>query len=153
MRYLIVTVIAMILAIACGTACAKSAYQSEEEAASSAQAAFEEILDLWRDGRYDDLYDRTQLSGKVAREDFARRLEDASTKPACCWQKLQDVTVHVENNDFAVVRAKIGLEGDGDISYKTRSYKLVRERNVWRISQADLFYLAGAKKKRSGKKR
>src|SRR5512137_436337 len=56
---------------------------------------FEEILDLWRDGRYDDLYARTRPGGKITRESFRARLAAAPLRPACCWEKLQDVTVRV----------------------------------------------------------
>ena len=150
MKLFLAAVVAFILTINSEAALARGQQQTDAEAVTSVKAAFEEILDLWRDARYDELYERTQRSGKVAKEDFANRLENSTTKPACCWQKMQDVSVHVENNDFAVVRAKIGLEGDGDIKFKTRSYKLVREGNTWRISQSDLISLAGAKKTKKG---
>jgi hypothetical protein len=150
MKYFAAALAILVLTMTCETAFAKSAYQTDSEAASSAKASFEQILDLWREGRYNDLYERTQRSGKSAKEDFAKKLENGTFKPACCWQKMQDVSVHIENDDFAVVKAKIGLEGGGDITFKTRSYKLVREGDVWRISQSDLFALAGAKKSKKG---
>jgi hypothetical protein len=148
MKYFITLLVTLIMAVSSMNAFARSAYQTDSEASSAAKAAFEEILDLWRADRYDDLYDRTQHGGKTAKEDFARKLGNATFKPACCWQKMQDVSVHVENDDIAVVRAKVGLEGDGDIQYKTRSYRMVKEGDVWRISQSDLFSLAGAKAKK-----
>jgi hypothetical protein len=153
MNYLLVVITVIILTFTGGDASARNSYQSEEEASNSAKASFEQILDLWRDGRYDDLYERTQRSGKTAKEDFGRKLENGTYKPACCWQKMQDVSVHLENDAFAVVRAKIGLENGSDVTYKTRSYKLVREGDAWRISQSDLFSLAGAKKATKGHKK
>jgi hypothetical protein len=153
MKFIAAALAILVLTMACDAAFAKNSYQTDTEAISSARAAFEQILDLWRDGRYNDLYELTQRSGKSAKEDFAKKLENGSYKPACCWQKMQDVSVHIENDDFAVVRAKIGLEGGGDTTFKTRSYKLVREGDVWRISQSDLFSLAGAKKSKKGKRK
>lgn len=149
MNYFLAVITVIILTVTAGDAAARNSYQSDEEASRSVKASFEQILDLWRDGRYDDLYERTQRSGKTAKEDFGRKLESGTYRPACCWQKMQDVSVHIENNAFAVVRAKIGLEANGETTYKTRSYKLVREGDVWRISQSDLFSLAGAKKKKN----
>lgn len=146
MNYFTAVITVIILSLCSGTASARNSYQSDGDAESSARAAFESILDLWRDGRFDQLYERTQRSGKKAKEDFVRKMENGVYRPACCWQKMQDVTVHIENGDFASVRAKIGLEGGSDITYKTRSYKMVREGDVWRISQSDLLSLAGAKK-------
>jgi hypothetical protein len=148
MKHFLTAATVFVLTLCSGISFAKSVYQSDAEASSSARADFETILDLWRDGRYDDLYERTQRSGKTAKEDFSLKLGNATYKPACCWQKMQEVSVHIENNDFATVRAKIGLEGSGEIKFKTRSYKLVREGNVWRISQSDIFSLAGAKAKK-----
>ena len=131
----------------------KTLYRTDAELSDEARQAFGEILDLWRDGRYDELFERTRASGKLAREDFARRLENAPRKPACCWQKLQDVSVRVEKDNKVEVRAKVGLEGGGDIEFKTRSFKLVKERDRWRISQADLFSLAAAKARKRHKHR
>jgi hypothetical protein len=153
MKNLLIVFVLAIAAFFTSDASARSAYHSDAELSSSARSAFEEILDLWRAGSYDQLYDRTRLSDKTAREDFVAKLENASHKPACCWQKLQDVTVHVENDDMAVIRAKVGLEGTSGVTYKTRSYRLIRERDHWRISQADIFSLAGAKKAKKGSRR
>lgn len=130
---------------------ARSSYQSDAELSSSAKSAFEEILDLWRAGSYDELYNRTRTGDKTPKEDFAARLESASQKPACCWQKLQDVSVHVESDDIALIRAKVGLEGSSGVKFKTRSFRLVRERDQWRIAQSDLFSLAGTKKAKKTK--
>jgi len=49
---------------------------------------FEKILDLWRDGRYADLYERT-TGGKEGKERFAKMLASAPLKPSCCWEKMQ----------------------------------------------------------------
>lgn len=150
MKNLLIIFVLGITAFFASDASARSAYQTDAELSSSARSAFEEILDLWRAGSYDQLYDRTRLTDKMAKEDFAAKMETASQKPACCWQKLQDVSVHVENDDIAVIRAKVGMEGASGVKYKTRSYRLTRERDRWHISQADLFYLAGAKKAKKG---
>lgn len=153
MKYFITTLTFLVLTISSTVSFARSSHQSDAEAATAARADLERTLDMWRNGEYDDLYERTQRSGKTAKEDFASKLENATYKPACCWQKIQDVTVHIENATFAVVRAKIGLEGSGEVIYKTRSYKLVREGDVWRVSQTDLFSLAGAKKARKSSRK
>jgi hypothetical protein len=149
-KYFLLLVAIALVYLSPGTADARSSYQTESELSSSARSAFEEILDLWRAGRYDELHKLTQISGKVAKEDFASRLENAGNKPACCWQKMQDVSVQIENDDIAIIRAKVGLEGNGEIKYKTRSYRLVRDGGHWRISQSDIFALAGAKKGKKG---
>ena len=54
---------------------------------------FETILDLWRDGRFAELYDRTYAAGSRSRESFLRKMSLADRRPACCWEKMQEVKV------------------------------------------------------------
>jgi hypothetical protein len=113
-----------------------------------ARKGFEQILDLWRDGKYGELYDRTTGSGKESRERFADRLADAPLKPACCWEKMQDVTVIARHADTVTIRARIGLEGGMGSEYRTRSFRLVREDGVWKASRSDILELSGGAKKK-----
>ncbi len=125
-------------------------YLTEKEIKGEAERGLGEILDLWRDGKYDDLYDRTLAGGKQTKEDFVGRLSAAPFRPACCWEKLQEVRSVVKNDSTVVIRAKVGLEGGTGSSAKTRSFKLVKEEGVWLISQADILSLSGdSHKKRS----
>lgn len=127
---------------------AKTKYMPDEEVRTEARQGFEKILDLWHDGKYLELYERTTRSGKDTREGFAARLADAPLKPACCWEKMQEVSVSVKKENTVSVRAKIGLEGTMEKEFKTRSFKLVKEDGVWKISRSDLFSLSGASKKK-----
>ena len=110
---------------------------------------FEKILDLWRDGRYADLYERT-TGGKEGKERFAKRLASATRKPACCWEKMQEVRVSLKSDRAATVRARLGFEGNvSGTDFVTKGIKLKREDNVWVISQTDLFSLANLAKKKT----
>ena len=121
-----------------------SRFSSNEELKVEAERAFAQALELWRDGRYAQLYDRSK--GRETREDFARRLASARLRPSCCWEKMQDVSVRLDGDSVAVVRAKLGFEGRGDTEYKTGSFRLVREDDVWLLSRSDIFSLAGGRK-------
>lgn len=134
---------------------AKTPYLSAEELQAEAQKGFGEILDLWRDGRYDALYDRTTAGGKGSKEQFAQRLAAAGKKPACCWEKMQEVRVSVKNDYTVTIKAKVGMEGEGaGTSYATRSFRLQKEEGVWCISQSDILSLAGeGKEKKSSRKK
>ena len=131
----------------------KTPYLPDEELKTGARQGFEQILDLWREGKYGDIYERTTLSGKETKERFTARLAAAPLKPACCWEKMQDVTVSAKGDSAVVVRAKVGLEGSGGTEFKTRSFKLVREDGRWKMSQTDILTLSGAAKKKSGHKK
>ncbi len=121
---------------------------SDDEVKAEAQQGFGEILELWHNRKFDELYDKTLAGGKQTRKGFAARLATAPRRPACCWKQMQEVKVTVKNDANVVVRAKIGLEGVGDTSYKTGSFKLRKEGGVWRISRGAILSLAGASKKK-----
>jgi hypothetical protein len=110
---------------------------------------FEKILDLWRDGKYNDLFERTG-TGRESREHFAKKLESAPRKPACCWEKMQEARVSVKSEREAMVRARLGFEGSiPGTDYVTKAIKMKKEDGVWLISQSDLFNLAAVTKKRA----
>jgi hypothetical protein len=109
----------------------------------------ETILDLWRDGKYDDLFERT-AGGKDSRELFTRKLVSAPRRPACCWEKMQDTQVSLKGEQVAMVRARLGFEGSipGTV-FVTKRIKLNKEGGLWTISQSELFSLANLSKKRT----
>jgi hypothetical protein len=110
---------------------------------------FEQILDLWHDGKYYDLFERTATS-RESREQFAKRLASAPRKPACCWEKMQEPRVTLKSATAAVVRVRLGFEGSlPGTEYVTKGIKMKKEDGVWMISQADLFSLANLSKKRA----
>ena len=113
---------------------------------------FEEILDLWREGKYVELYDRTSASGRETREAFAGRLAAAPLKPACCWEKLQEVSVSLKSDTYATLRGRIGFDGPGNTEYKTKAIRLRKEGGVWRVTRSELFNLAEAGKKKRAKR-
>ena len=147
----------LLLAASMCTVCpaqGKTTAMTGDEVKAEAERGLGEILELWHNKKFDDLYEKTLSSGKQTKKSFAGRLSAAPFRPACCWQQMQDVKVTVKNDDYVVIRAKIGLNGAGDTEYRTRSFKLRREGGVWRISRSDILSLAGAsKKKRNGNKR
>ena len=118
MRNLALVLILILSLFATGAAWGKTSYQSAEELKSSSERGFGEILDLWREGKYDELYDRTLAGGKQTKEGFIGRLSSAPLRPACCWEKLQEVRVTMKTDDAAVIRAKVGLEGGGETVQK-----------------------------------
>ena len=148
MGKLVVILMLAVSLFAAGSAQGRSPYQGEEELTSGAERGLGEILDLWRGGRYEELYDRTLIGGKQSKEEFIGRLAAAPSRPACCWEKLQEVRATLKNDDTVAIRAKVGLDGGVGTTFKTRDFRLVLEDGVWRISQAEILTLAGA----SGKK-
>jgi len=132
--------------------CAGPGPRAAGQAASTAEIRrdFETVLDLWREGRYSDLYDRTVVSGRQSRESVTRKLSVAERRPACCWEKLQEVRVSQEQGDSAVLHARVGIEnGAGMTEYCTRVFRLRREEGIWKPALSDILALAGSVRKRS----
>ena len=109
---------------------------------------FEQILDLWRDGKYEQLFEHT-AEGRDSKELFAKKLASAPRRPACCWEKMQEVRISLTGERTALVRARLGFEGNvSGTEFVTRGIKLKKENGTWIISQSDLFSLADFSRKR-----
>ncbi|QXE90489.1 hypothetical protein KP001_19105 [Geomonas subterranea] len=109
---------------------------------------FETILDLWRDGRYDDLYQHTS-GGRDGKEKFAGRLSSAPRKPACCWEKIQEPKVSLKSGSSAIVQARLGFESSTPgTEFVTTSIHLRKEAAGWSISQSELYSLADLSNKK-----
>ena len=147
--------ICILLVMAMASVCSarvKTDIRAPDEVKAEAEREFGEILELWHGRNWGALYDRTFSSGAQTRESFIGRISAAPCRPACCWQQKQEVAVTVKKGEKVVIRAKIGLEGVGDIQYRTGSFKLRKEHGVWRMSRSDLLSLAGAVKKTGWKR-
>lgn len=108
-----------------------------------------DTLDLWREGRYEQLYDSLSNRGSVTRERFVADMRSTTIRPACCWQKIQNFRVVREKRAEATVYARVTLEGTpGPVDSSTRDFKLSREDDGWKMRLHDILSLAGI----SGKK-
>lgn len=123
----------------------------EDEIKAEVQRSFEGILDLWRDGKYNDLYERTIAGGKQSKESFIKTLSTSLRKPACCWEKMQDVKVKLGYDDTATIKAKLGFKDGGATEFSTREIKMSKDEGVWKVSMSDILSLAGASKKKGDK--
>lgn len=115
-----------------------------ESASSPQEQAMSDTLDLWREGRYEQLFDTLAGRGSTSKERFVMKMRGTSIRPACCWQKLEQFKLVKEQSESARVYAKIGLEGTSSVSLSsTREFKLVREDDGWKMLMKDILGLAG----------
>jgi hypothetical protein len=128
--------------IPCGSHAAEPG-GNREQVAVEARRGFEEILDLWRDDRWDELYDRlipSHGSGKYA---FVDQLNHSARRPACCWEKIQEGSVTFIDPHTASITARLGIEVEGvGTRFVTRTFRLVKEGGVWKLPEADIITLA-----------
>jgi len=109
------------------------------------EQSMSDVLDLWRDGRYEQLYEHLAHRGKTSKEQFVKRMRDTSIRPACCFQKLERFKVLNEKRTEATVYAKVGLEGVPNVAESsTREFKMTHEENIWKMQLADVLSLSGA---------
>ena len=108
------------------------------------EKSMSDTLDLWRDGRFELLYDHLAHRGKTSREQFVNKMRNTSIKPACCFQKMENFRVLNEKRTEATVYVKVGLEGAPNMTdSSTREFKLTHEENIWKLQLKDVFALAG----------
>jgi hypothetical protein len=150
MRKLVLALTFFLLACVAVPVSAKKSPPPDKDMQSEVSAGFGEILDLWRDGKYEELYLRTTRTGKQSRESFLNRLSSCGRRPACCWEKLQEVSVTAKSSAKAAVHAKVGMERrDGYTEYVTRRFAMEKEDGIWKISMSDIVSLAGKGRKNS----
>lgn len=125
------------------------------EADSLLEKSMSDTLDTWREGRYEQLFEQLAHRGKTSRETFVRMMRDSTTRPACCWQKMEHFRVLNEKRTEATVYVKIGLEGTpGGAESATREFKMTHQEGVWKMQLADVLSIAGVTGSRgSGTKR
>jgi len=99
---------------------------------------FKNIISLWKDKRFDDLYDcgdRKSHTG-MAREDFRKRMEGKGRELATSWETVRDIQVDVKNATLAYVTARIGYrpKQGGETRIRTETYEMKFETGTWRIN-------------------
>ncbi|MBC7961574.1 MAG: hypothetical protein H7Y05_01375 [Steroidobacteraceae bacterium] len=121
------------------------------EQVSILEQSMSETLDLWREGRYEQLFERLAHRGRTSREVFVKKMRDTSIRPACCWQKMEKFRILNEKRTEATVYAKLGLEGTATpADSSTREFKLTHEEGIWKMQLADVFSIAGVTGKKTG---
>jgi len=110
-----------------------------------------ETLDTWRDGRYELLFEQLAHRGKTSRETFVNKMRESTTRPACCWQKMEHFRILNEKRTEATVYVKVGLEGaPSSADSVTREFKMTHMDGVWKMQLADILSIAGADGKKKG---
>lgn len=142
--------VAVLVGIVCfaGTVRDLPAASADSGVEAEVKRDMESALGLWRDGRYDDLYEQVVPGGKQSKETFIRKLQVSTRRPTCCWDKVQEVRVTVKSGTTATVRARLGFEEGVGTEYLTRTFKVVKQGDTWRLAQADVVSLAGSVKKK-----
>lgn len=121
-----------------------------DESASVLEQSMSETLDLWREGRYEQLFERLAHRGKTSREVFVKKMRETTIRPACCWQKMENFKVLNEKRTEATVYVKVGLEGTASPAHSsTREFKLTHQEGIWKMQLADIFAISEVTRKKT----
>jgi hypothetical protein len=100
------------------------------------------ILSLWKDGKYNELYDHGDQRSRRAinREDFEHRMRKKGIGLASSWETLRDIQVDVESATLAYATVKIGLKPTrgGETKFRTETYRMPFEKGMWKIDLAKI---------------
>ncbi|HKZ17595.1 MAG TPA: hypothetical protein VJ161_09065 [Geobacteraceae bacterium] len=119
--------------------------RSDQFFVAEARQGLSEILALWRNEMFEELYLHTVPSGKQGRYHFLERMVNSLRKPACCWQQLQDVEAAYVSPDRVILIATVGMELDGaGIEFSRQSFNLTRVGGIWKVPTAEIITLADA---------
>lgn len=114
------------------------------ETESPLEKCMSDTLDTWREGRYELLFEQLAHRGKTSRETFVIKMRESTTRPVCCWQKMEHFKILNEKRTEATVYVKIGLEGTpGGAESTTREFRLTHQEGVWKMQLADVLSIAG----------
>lgn len=127
------------------SAFAGSSRLTDAEIMAAAQQGFSEILDLWRDENFELLYTRTIPSGSYDKYYFLDRMVNSIRRPACCWEKMQDVRASYVSRERVTLIARVGMEMDGaGVKFFTKNFDLIRVDGVWKIPMGEILSFAEA---------
>jgi dTDP-4-amino-4,6-dideoxygalactose transaminase len=131
--------------------CGGAAFAADPE--SPLEKDMSASLDVWREGKYEQLFEQLAHRGKTSKETFAKKMRETTIRPACCWQKMENFKVLNEKRTEATVYVKIGLEGTPNAAESvTREFKLTHQDGEWKMQLADVMSIARASGKKTATK-
>lgn len=103
---------------------------------SSAEEALKEVISLWKDGKYEELYEYGYRTNQVSlsKENFIRRMKNRSWELSTAWETIRDVEADVVSPRSVYVRARLGFrrKTGGETKFVTETFQMTMEGDRWR---------------------
>jgi len=103
---------------------------------SSAREALKEVISLWKDGKYEELYEYGYRTNQVSlsKENFIRRMKNKSWELSTAWEAVRDVEADVVSPRSVYVRAKLGFRKKtaDETRFVTETFQMTMEGDRWR---------------------
>ena len=134
-----------------------------QEVVQGALQALKAVVDLWRDQKFDDLYElgTVQSRGQFSKEQFIELMKNSNKKLQCCWATMQDPQGFFESPTQVAVQAKLGYENFQNTKYATpdrdaesaqwvisssfdsQTFLMVLQQERWRIDLTEILLASG----------
>ena len=118
------------------------------EIESEVTNTFKTIISLWKEGKFEALYEYGTLSSKtnVGKESFVSQMGNKTWGLASSWETIRDIEIKVDakHPTSAYASAKIGYKPKigGDTVFRTETYRLMSEKGTWRIDLSKILKAA-----------
>ncbi len=103
---------------------------------SSAEEALKEVISLWKDGKYEELYEYGYRTNQVSlsKENFIRKMKKKSWELSTAWETVREVETDVVSPRSVYVRAKLGFrkKTGGETKFVTETFQMTMEGDRWR---------------------
>ena len=103
---------------------------------SSAEEALREVISLWKDSKYEELYEYGYRTNQVSlsKENFIRRMKNRSWELSTAWETIRDVEADVVSPRSVYVRARLGFrrKTGGETKFVTETFQMTMEGDRWR---------------------
>ena len=133
----------------------------EVRVAHEAEGAFKEIVSLWKEERYEDLYGYglRETQNLISKQVFSKLMRESNVRLQCCWTTMNHVSGIAFSQIKATVKATMGYEkfspvqessGTGQSqhwnvtsTFKEETFSFKLEDGTWKIDLADILSAGG----------
>ena len=109
---------------------------------SDASQAFEMVLTLWKDRKFEGLYDYGTEKSKVgvSKEVFVEKMRKKPWGLAPSWETVQNLEARFKNPKLVYVTGKMGfrLKNGMETKFRTETYEMLLEQGVWKTNLAKI---------------
>jgi hypothetical protein len=109
---------------------------SKRRIESDAAEALQTIVSLWKNERYEVLYEYGTHTSRVgmAKENFVHKMEKKSWGLASSWETIQNIESESKSPTVVYVTAKIGHKSKqgGNIKLLTETFQMKLENGMWK---------------------
>lgn len=112
----------------------------KDEVKRLAERDFDSIINLWKDEKYEELYDYGTLSShiRISKENFIKEMKGKAFKLMCCGDAAREIEVIYKSPTSVYVKAKIGYKSATKELFHHETFGLIFEEGKWRTDMIQI---------------